>query len=712
MAIAVRSSTTATNAGGTSLVINKPTGTALNDVLLAVCWVDSDGSATIASIAAPAGFSQAGSNLTSTATSPCGKVFYKIATGSEPTTYTFTTLTAASTSLSLIAISGADTSTPIGVNPTLGTGSAATAQIAPSISGVAGDMLLCSYSCEKATAITYTAPSGMTETTDAASSYVASCVDYLVLTSTAATGTKTATASAVPDTAYRSFSMMINSGDASVPVTDAGSGTDAIQVDRSSTLTDTGTGADTPAVQVLTAITGTDTGTGVDTPVVAKFTVITQTDTGTGADSITVTKTDFLTLTETGTGTDTTAIFQASTLADTGTGADSIAVSVPNALTDSGVGAEVITIIDIPFTQILPASKPGVVYDLVAVRRIPQTTGEPSLILVDPIEWSALSYSDALNEAQELSISCLWASLSDTIVTRLRDLARQPTELWLYRNGRLAFSGPIQTGNVSGQSLNIEARGLLTYLKHMFVENDLSFTATDQFTIVKTLIDNWQNTDYGNYGIDTTHIGTSGVPRDMAYPKKELHNVAARIDDLAKNVNGFNYEIDPISRQMLLYYPLKGIDRSSGEDAVVFDSRNIASSNISFSVTPTDVASDGFGTATDPTGDGNLFSTFSNPELRAQYGRSGVVGNFDQTKEQSVLDAAVNDMVNARSEALMVPGPEARDTPDADLVAYGVGDIILYQPNEILTVSKPYRVRKRTVKVSANGQESVTLEFV
>src|SRR5690606_21335025 len=101
----------------------------------------------------------------------------------------------------------------------------------------------------------------------------------------------------------------------------------------------------------------------------------------------------------------------------------------------------------------------------------------------------------------------------------------------------------------------------------------------------------------------------SGVTRSVSYFASELHNVSERITDLSKAADGFDLVIDPTTRRLELFHPRRGIDRSQGEDAIVFDSRNITSSDITFSVAPGDVASDGLATGTTGGSDAPRMST-------------------------------------------------------------------------------------------------------
>lgn len=369
-------------------------------------------------------------------------------------------------------------------------------------------------------------------------------------------------------------------------------------------------------------------------------------------------------------------------------------------------GQRIVTEVD----AVTPRADTTTKYELVAVARIPQVSGPPMFLEVDPIDWTELTWAEALGESPTLSASVKIDTLTEPILQRLRTPHEMPTELWLNRNGRRVFAGPLLGGRVSGEALSLEASGIPAYLRWMHVTADLTYTGVDQFTIVAALINQWQQLEYGHFGIDTSTVGVSGVLRTIAYPYTELHKVADRIDDLAKLADGFDMVIDPTSRHLQLYSPTRGADRSTGEDAIIFDLRNVTSSDITFSTGPADVASEGLGTGTASGSDVPLVATFSNVELRARFGRTGITGTF-QTDDQAALAAFVQALVDARDKVLLIPGPNARVSLDADLSSYDVGDTIGYQAHARLTPAGAFRIRKRSVQVAETGTESVAVEF-
>jgi hypothetical protein len=499
---------------------------------------------------------------------------------------------------------------------------------------------------------------------------------------------------------------------AGVAVADTGAGADAVAVTETASLGDAGTAGDTVTVADTEAVTAADSGTGSDTVTAADVTTetITAVDTGAGSDTAVVDEASATA--DTATASDTATVAELATATDTAAGSDTATVVDPvDDPGDAGAARDHIAILDVPATRLLP-HRAGPVYELMAVARIPAAVGPPMFIDIDPIRWTSLQYTNELSRAQSLEASCLVSTLPDSIKQRLHPKA-PPTELWLLRNGEIVFAGPLGGGRRGeGGTLTLSAHGLLAYLRRMIVHKDLVFKQVDQFAIVAQLVEHWQDVrPFGHYGIDTSQVGTSGQLRDATYLRDELHPIGQRVEEMGRRINGFDIDVDPGTRRLQLWYPQRGMDRSDGEDAVVFDTRHITSGSVMFSFAPDDLATEGFGTGTSPDHD-TVYSALPNEELRAQHGASAVTGNWDGVSQQNTLDEHVQALLDARQEALFVPSPNLRVTPDADLTAYAVGDTIAYDVDEQLGVTGAFRIRSQQVTVDAeSGQESVSLQF-
>jgi hypothetical protein len=254
----------------------------------------------------------------------------------------------------------------------------------------------------------------------------------------------------------------------------------------------------------------------------------------------------------------------------------------------------------------------------------------------------------------------------------------------------------------------------MTYLDRMLITADTVFKQIDQFSIIKSLIDTKQATNYGNFGIGTSNIGQSGVLIDITYLRKENNYVLPKILALAKSANGFDIMVNPASREVELYYPFMGVDRSTGPEAIVFDDKDLTDTNLILSLSPKDLASDiqGVGTGTGPDGSETYVSSFSNQSLLTQYGRQEFAVTFRDVTSQSQLDSLVQAASEARKAPLWIPGVNARVTPNADVSAYNVGDTVFYHLHDELEVQGAFRLLRRTIRVSGPGDETVTATFV
>jgi len=487
-------------------------------------------------------------------------------------------------------------------------------------------------------------------------------------------------------------------------------------------------------------------------------------------------------------------------------------------------------------------------FEVVLVARTPQSATSPTLTAVDRLIVDNFSYTEELNRPGVANLGCPIRALSSSSTSRLVDLAANPCEVWIYADTTLAWAGEIQTLQVQGQTLTIQATGLLGYTMRMGVISDLvyggtltedfedtsynvtpsgtwvrstttshggswslrsaiiadngftdatftvpagatsvrfwyrastetgfdffqfftpgvlqlqdsgdtgwvqsssypvtagntltfryikdtastgfldavfiddltftgtSFPGIDQFTIAKGLVDHWQSQAYGNYGIDTSTVGTSGILRTRNYLRNELHNVGQRLMELGAVDSGFDIKVDPSTRKLILSYPQSGTNLSS---SVFLDERNIASAAIAQSVAPDDLVSDisATGTAASTTGSGSaLYSAQTTAAVRTAYGRSWTGHNFDGVSVQATLDGHANAYLATRSTQLLQPGVTITPRVGADIGDFHAGDTISYDYDAGLgRQTTARRVSKLTVSVASDGKQRLGVEFL
>ena len=179
----------ASNASGgqvSSIVINRPAGTAANDLLVAALAQDGAGT-----ISAPAGWVQ---RLASNGTRlPQLVIFTKVATGSEAASYTFTSTVSQEFAGGIMSYRGVDTTSPIDASA-ISANAASTSSLAPSITTTTTNTVLVAFwACADAD---ITPPGTMTVPFNAVAGSGASSVNvagaYQTQAAAGATGSRTA----------------------------------------------------------------------------------------------------------------------------------------------------------------------------------------------------------------------------------------------------------------------------------------------------------------------------------------------------------------------------------------------------------------------------------------------------------------------------------------------------------------------------------------
>ncbi len=175
---------------GSSLVVNKPTGTQEDDVLIAAFAYSIEGTVT-----PPSGFTQF--DLTIGASTPSIRVYHKTATASEPANYTWQFSVSTNIAVVLATFRDVDTTDPINESQGQQTPSA-TSHATPDITTtVPGTLLLAFHNYQRQG--NWTAPSGMTEREDTALTGADLALSTAEFTSEGATGAKTATTNGIAD---------------------------------------------------------------------------------------------------------------------------------------------------------------------------------------------------------------------------------------------------------------------------------------------------------------------------------------------------------------------------------------------------------------------------------------------------------------------------------------------------------------------------------
>lgn len=338
--------------------------------------------------------------------------------------------------------------------------------------------------------------------------------------------------------------------------------------------------------------------------------------------------------------------------------------------------------------------------------RRPNQTSGPTLTALAPLAFGSLSITEELSRYSELKCGVHLDRIFSDGQDELRDPYNFPAEITLDRNGKRIFAGPIWTTGLQGSTVNVQCRGLSAYLMYMGIDSNTgakSYSGVDQHQIVKDLIDSWQNLDYGNFGIDTANISNGGQTRTVDYPLEEIHQVYKRIAELGARINGFDFAVDPATRELQLWTPERGVDRSN---SVFFDARNVASNDEQRSVAAGQSAS-----SVHAVSDG-LISTQTDLDSMQVFGRAFFGTSERNITVQGSLDDKANQALNARKSMHYEPGPEMELAIDADWDDFSVGDTVELRYDsglgELLLTPK---IIRRTLKINTQGEETLSVEL-
>lgn len=181
-----------------------------------------------------------------------------------------------------------------------------------------------------------------------------------------------------------------------------------------------------------------------------------------------------------------------------------------------------------------------------------------------------IEYSYRLNRPGAISFRL---ALDHPLCTRAN--VGDQTEAVITRNKAVVWRGPVDTPSETDETGNrfvdFGGEGLESYLKQWHVTTTLTHAAVDQFTIARGLVAHHQGKAGGNFGIDTSAVNLSGVVRDRTYHGVELKNIFEALVELAEVENGFDFHVDPASRELVLHYPRRG----SRKPDLIFDERTI-----------------------------------------------------------------------------------------------------------------------------------------
>lgn len=366
----------------------------------------------------------------------------------------------------------------------------------------------------------------------------------------------------------------------------------------------------------------------------------------------------------------------------------------------------------------------GVLYDTMIVSRTPVESGPPTLEIVDRVSSvNKIAWSDELVGDNFGRVDVDVDNISPAVGERFVDLANNPCELWIYREDKLVHAGPIIGLQVQNNTVGVVSRGPLYYLKFMYVQSDYVHNNRDQFIITKELINQWQNDDWANFGLNTANIGTSGTIRPVEFYAKELRNVRREIELLAQAERGFDFYVDYSTVTLgtgatkdLVLVDRRGQDKRND---IIFDRRNLTDLvHIWMSVATEDVATwvRVLGTSQNFAEEGQI-RTATNPTLIQNYGKAGAVAHIDGILGAETTQEYANKARDLLSDFHMEIGGQQQGVSIFSIEGstpadFGSGDTVsFYWDAGFGIIDETRDVVKKYVSVDNTGTERMTIEL-
>jgi len=188
-----------------------------------------------------------------------------------------------------------------------------------------------------------------------------------------------------------------------------------------------------------------------------------------------------------------------------------------------------------------------------------------------------VNFTQQLNTAGTFTGELLLAGVNTAKLNVLNSTIPARCAIYVDRSGVLVWGGIIwnrewDTGN---QRLKITAREFESYFERRRIASTLVFTNQDQLTIAENLINAAQSVPYGNINVLIPSTTSGVIIGSQIYYNYELKTYFNALLDLAKNNNGFDFNIKVAydgsrnpTKTLQLGYPRLGNTYSSSSATV------------------------------------------------------------------------------------------------------------------------------------------------
>jgi len=332
-----------------------------------------------------------------------------------------------------------------------------------------------------------------------------------------------------------------------------------------------------------------------------------------------------------------------------------------------------------------------------------------------------VNFTQQLNAAGTFTGDLLLSGVNSAGLNVLNSTIPGRCAVYVDRSGVLVWGGIIwgREYDSANQHLKITAREFESYFERRRITTTQAYSSVDQLTIAQQLIQAAQAVPYGNLGV-IIPSNTSGVTVSQVYYSYELKSYFNALSDLAKNNNGFDFNIKVAydgdgnpTKTLQLGYPRLGNTYSSTSASVptfILPAGNIVQYNYKEdgSKAVNTVYATGAGS-----NEGKLIATGTDAtKTGSGWPLLEDATNYSNITDSTLLTGLANGQVLAASyppQTLQVVAP-----PYADPVfgTYNLGDqarVVITDPFYPSEFDGNFRIIGLNVSPGENGPERVTL---
>lgn len=318
---------------------------------------------------------------------------------------------------------------------------------------------------------------------------------------------------------------------------------------------------------------------------------------------------------------------------------------------------------------------------------------------------TGISFTHTLNAAGTASVGIpLFAPEADPAV-----LSPGISGLVITRDGVPVWGGIIWTASadIAAGTLTLGASGYHSHYKGRAFVNGWTARTVEQVDLLKSWF-TYFNADNG-IGTVTDTLTATGAKRTAVWTRYELKNAGEAIEELADNVNGFNFRYVPywVTAGKKVGHRFVMSSRAGSSTRTLTHRVNADVTRVGYDSTALSTVA--YATGADKGNGERLVGIFENHELAARMPERIAIGSFQDVKETATLVGKAQALINAGSAPAAIP--ELTLYPGE----YGPLDFV---PGDYVAVDADagyvafldeFAVTECVTSVDANGTESIRL---